>query len=174
MTLLAWGGIFIISLAALVKGAALFIDASVRVGQALKMPAFLIGVLLVGFGTSLPELVSSVLAVAAGSSEIVVGNVLGSNITNILLVLGIAGILGGTFYIRTDLLKFDLPVMAGSAFVLALMISDGNFSTGEGIVSLLMFVVYMSVILSSGTEDPSADNANKTTASVSYELGSSM
>ena len=167
MTLLAWSGIFIIALTALVKGAELFIDTSVRIGQALKMPAFLIGVLLVGFGTSLPELVSSVLAVAAGSSEIVVGNVLGSNITNILLVLGIAGILGGTFYIRTDLLKFDLPVMAGSAFVLALMISDGNFSTGEGIVSLLMFVVYMSVVLSSGTEDPGADNANKTTASVS-------
>ncbi len=87
-------------------------------------------------------------------------------IGHLLLVLGIAGILGGTFYVKTDLLKFDLPVMAGGAFVLALMISDGNFSIGEGIVSLLMFVVYLSVVLSSDTEDSGADNANKPAESV--------
>jgi len=85
----------------------------------------------------------------------VVGNVLGSNITNILLILGFVGVIGGTFHVKTDLLKFDLPVMAGSAFVLGLMLQDRRFSLGEGLVCLLMLGVYLAVMLRArgGCED---------------------
>ena len=150
MGVLGWAAVLILSLAVLVKGADLFVGAAVRAGNTLEMPPFLIGVVLVGFGTSLPELVSSVLAVPAGSSEIVIGNVLGSNITNVLLVLGLAGLLGGTFRVKTDLLRFDLPVMAGGAFLLGLMIEDGDFTTGEGVTCLLMLVVYLVGLMRSG------------------------
>ena len=143
MSVWLWSLVFCISLGVLVMASNLFISAAEQVGKALHMPPFLVGVVLVGFGTSLPELVSSVLAAIAGTSEIVIGNVLGSNITNILLILGLAGLLGGTFHVKTDLLKFDIPVMLGAAFVLSLMVLDQRFSTGEGIICLLMLSIYL-------------------------------
>ena len=154
----------VLGLAVLIKGADFFIHASVSVGRFLNLPSFVIGVILVGFGTSLPELVSSVLAVHAGSSEIVIGNVLGSNITNILLVLGVVGLIGGVFFVKTDLLKFDLPVLTGGAFILALMVRDGVFTTGEGVVCLVMLAIYLTAMVVS--EDGVRENppaANKPT-----------
>ncbi len=148
MGIWAWALIFCASLGVLVVAANMFINAAERIGKTLGMPPFLIGVLLVGFGTSLPELVSSIMAVHAGSSKIVVGNVLGSNVTNIFLILGIAGVVGGTFTVKIDLLKFDIPVMIGAAFVLSLMISNGRFSLGEGIICLMMLSIYLTVMLS--------------------------
>ena len=138
--------------------------AAEQAGKALRMPPFLVGVVLVGFGTSLPELVSSVMAVYAGSSEIVIGNVIGSNITNILLILGLAGVIGGTFYVKTDLLKFDLPVLLVSAFVLSLMVQDQQFSTGEGIICLLMLGIYLVAMLRSERQDPEESTPTKATA----------
>jgi cation:H+ antiporter len=141
--------VFCVSIAVLVVAANMFISAAEQAGQALGMPPFIVGVVLVGFGTSLPELVASVLAVLAGTSEIVIGSVIGSNITNILLVLGLAGVLGGTFKVKTDLLKFDIPVMLGAAFVLSLMVLDGHFSTGEGFICLIMLSIYLIPMLRS-------------------------
>jgi len=149
MSVWVWSLIFCVSLAVLVWAADIFIDAAEQVGKALKMPPFLIGVVIVGFGTSLPELVASLVAVTAGSSEIVIGNVVGSNITNILLVLGVTGILGGTFLVKSDLLKFDIPVMLGATVVLSLMVSNGEFSTGEGIICLIMLTIYLIPVLRS-------------------------
>jgi len=147
MSILLWAIVFVVGLAVLVKGSDLFVTAADQVGRRLGMPPFVVGVLLIGFGTSLPELVSSLLAVAAGSTEIVVGNVLGSNITNILLIMGLAGLFGGPFRVTVDLLEFDLPVMIGSAFVLTMMLIDGSFTTGEGVVCIVMLGVYMTVML---------------------------
>lgn len=147
MQLLLWAAVLVVSLTVLVKASDLFITAADQIGRRLGMPPFVVGVLLVGFGTSLPELVSSLLAVAAGSTEIVIGNVLGSNITNILLIMGLAGLFGGPFQVKVDLLEFDLPVMIGSAVVLTMMLIDGSFSTGEGVVCIVMLGVYMTVML---------------------------
>jgi len=164
MSILLWSLVFCVSLGVLIVAANLFITAAEQAGKALRMPPFLIGVVLVGFGTSLPELVSSVMAVYAGSSEIVIGNVIGSNITNIPLILGISGMIGGTFLIKTDLLKFDLPVLLGSAFVLSLMVQDQRFSTGEGIICLLMLGIYLVAMLRSERQDPEESTPTKATA----------
>lgn len=164
MSVWIWSLVFCISLGVLVVAANLFINAAEKAGRALKMPPFIIGVILVGFGTSLPELVSSVLAVVAGSSEIVIGNVVGSNITNILLILGLAGVIGGTFHVKTDLLKFDIPVMLGAAFVLSLMVQDQRFSTGEGVICLLMLSIYLVSMLRS--KPVKADNAKHSPATI--------
>lgn len=75
--------IFIVSLAVLVKASDTFTVAAEKVGIALGMNPFIVGVTIVAIGTSLPELVSSLLAVSEGASEVVVGNVIGSNIANI-------------------------------------------------------------------------------------------
>ncbi len=107
------------------------------------MPHFIIGVVIVGAGTSLPELVSSVLAVIGGTSEIVVGNVLGSNMTNIFLILGIAGVVGKKLRISYDILEIDLPIFLGAALLIAFMIYDGNFSRGEAIICLLGLFLFV-------------------------------
>jgi cation:H+ antiporter len=67
--------------------------------------------------------------------------------------MGLAGLFGGPFRVKVDLLEFDLPVMVGSAFVLTMMLLDGLFTTGEGVVCLVMLSVYMTVMLRNESHD---------------------
>jgi len=87
-----WICVFIVSLFALLKSSDYFTNAAEKIGLTLGLPSFIIGVTIVAVGTSLPELISSIFAVASGNSEIVIGNVLGSNIANIFLVLGVVAV----------------------------------------------------------------------------------
>ncbi len=141
MNLFAWSGIFVIALAALVKGADLFIGAAERIGRASAMPPFLIGVVLVGFGTSLPELVSSILAVTTGTSEIVVGNVLGSNITNVLLVLG-------PLLIPDAVNSYSMPVFVAVALLLVIMTVDRRMTRGEGAFLIAFYAFFVGRLFS--------------------------
>ncbi|NQT50112.1 calcium/sodium antiporter [Candidatus Kuenenbacteria bacterium] len=138
-----WLGIFIASLAVLVKASDYFTESAEKIGRVLGMPAFIIGVTIVALGTSLPELVSSIIAVFAGSSEIVAGNVIGSNITNIFLVLGVAAIIGKKLKVGFELINVDLPILVGSSFILAITVWDGKFTFAEGIICLVGLVIYL-------------------------------
>jgi cation:H+ antiporter len=91
----------------------------------------------------MPELVSSVLAVIRGAPEIVAGNVVGSNIANLLLVLGLAGIIGGHLRVRFQLINVDLPFLAGSAFFLALVLWDGQVGRLEALLCLTGLAIYI-------------------------------
>ncbi len=143
LEILFWLVIFIVSLIVLVKSADSFTSAAERIGVAIGIPSFLVGVTIVAFGTSLPELMSSVLAVIEGSSEIVVGNVVGSNIANILLVLGVAALLGGSIHIAHDIMRVDIPVLVASAFLLFLMVWDGQFTFWESLLCLAGIFIYL-------------------------------
>ena len=92
MDLLIYIGIFIASLATLLKASDWFVDSAEAIGLSMGISPFIIGVTIVAFGTSLPELATSIASVFAGESEIVIGNVVGSNITNIALVLGLTAV----------------------------------------------------------------------------------
>ncbi|MBT4257967.1 calcium/sodium antiporter [archaeon] len=138
-----WIIVFIISLFALIKSSDIFTEKAEKIGLSLGMPSFVVGVTIVAIGTSLPELVSSIFAVIGGSSEIVLGNVLGSNIANIFLVLGIAAIIGKKLKISSGGIHIDLLFLIGSAFFLFLSLLDGVFSIGEGILSLLLGTIYI-------------------------------
>ncbi|MGM5488007.1 MAG: calcium/sodium antiporter [Nanobdellota archaeon] len=138
-----WILIFAVSLAVLVKSSDYFTDAAERLGLHFGIPAFLVGVTIVALGTSLPELISSLVAVFQDSSEIVFGNVVGSNIANIFLVLGVAAIIGKKFRIKYHLLDVDLPLLVGSAFLLAIFAWDLQFTAFEGIISLLGLAIYL-------------------------------
>ena len=107
------------------------------------MPRFIVGVTILAIGTSLPELVSSIFAVLSGTSEIVVGNVVGSNITNICLIIGLSAVLAKRMTTNYDLIGVDLPLFIGSALLFSLMIWDGSFSLPEGILSICGIVVYL-------------------------------
>jgi cation:H+ antiporter len=147
--ILLWILVFIVSVAVLSKSADYFTDAAEEVGQALKLPPFIIGVTIVALGTSLPELAASIVAVINGASEIVAANVIGSNITNIFLVLGVAGIVAKQLDISFELITVDLPLLVGSTFLVSFMMWDGLFSIGEGIICLATLVLYLHYTFSS-------------------------
>ncbi|NER38543.1 MAG: calcium/sodium antiporter [Oscillatoria sp. SIO1A7] len=159
--LLLWLGIFIVSLAVLVKSSDWFTDAAEKIGLLLGLPSFIIGVTIVSIGTSLPELVSSVVAVSQGSSEIVFGNVVGSNIANIFLIIGIASVASKKLNISYELIHVDLPLFVGSAFLLFLTVADRNYSSGEAIICIACFLVYCLYTISQrNPEEEDEDSEN--------------
>jgi cation:H+ antiporter len=143
LSVLLWALIFIVSLALLVKASDVFTDSAERIGIGFGISPFIIGVTIVAVGTSPPELVSSVLAVIKGSPEIVAGNVMGSNVTNIFLILGISAIIGKKMVTSYQLANVDLPIFVGSAFLVSLMVMDGAFSLPEALLCLACLLVYL-------------------------------
>jgi len=152
--LLLWLGIFLISMAVLVKAADYFTEAAEKIGLYFGLPAFIVGVTIVAVGTSLPELITSIIAATGGNSEIVAGNVIGSNIANIFLVLGIAAIIARKMQIEYELSQVDLPLLVGSAFLMAITIWDGIFTWKEGILCLLLLAVYLLYTIQTGEKHP--------------------
>lgn len=143
ITLLVWILIFVVSLYILIMASSYFTDAAERIGLAFGIPDFIVGITIVALGTSLPEIISSVFAVLQGSSEIVLGNVVGSNVTNIFLVIGLTAIVARKVKITYELVHIDLPLFMGSAVLLVLTIWDGRFSLFEAVLCLVAFCVYI-------------------------------
>jgi cation:H+ antiporter len=146
--------VFATSLAVLLVAARYFTLNAERIGLALGMSPFSVGVLIVAAGTSLPEMVSSIVAVNRGTSEIVVGNVLGANLSNLLLVMGVVAVAAprqvrlGEHYIL-----IDLHFLLGAAFMLALALKDGAISRPEGAFLVTGYVVYVLYLLKEGRTD---------------------
>jgi len=146
MSLLFWIGAFLISLAVLIKAADSFTNSAGKVGRFFGLSPFIVGVTIVSIGTSLPELASSISAVLRGATEIVAGNVVGSNIANILLVVGLAAVLSkkGRLQVTRNLINLDLPLLAGGSIILMLMfLWDGKVTFWEGIIALAGYLVYL-------------------------------
>ncbi len=144
MSLLMWIIVFVISLFALIKAAGYFTDAAEKIGLALGIPPFIVGVTIVAAGTSLPELASAIFAVTSGASEIMIGDVTGSNITNIFLVLGVTVILAKKIRIMHELIRVDLPILVGSAFFMTIISYDGTITRPEAFLALLGIFFYLS------------------------------
>jgi len=155
--LIIWLIIFIVSLFVLIKASDFFTDAAEKIGISLGISPFLIGVTIVSVGTSLPELISSITAVYQNSSEIVFGNVMGSNIANIFLIIGTASLISSPLNILYELINVDLPLFVGSAFLLGLTVLDSNFSINEAIICILGYVVYVFYTISSGKEEQQSE-----------------
>ncbi|MDP7457086.1 MAG: calcium/sodium antiporter [Candidatus Woesearchaeota archaeon] len=135
--------VLIVSLCVLVKESSIFTDRAEKIGLFFWLSPFIIGVTIVSIGTSLPELVSSLVAVFKGSTEIVIGNVVGSNIANICLVLALAAILAKKIKLNYSLMHVDLPLLMATSFLFALTIWDGVFSLGDALICLTAFFVYI-------------------------------
>ena len=143
--------IFIVSLGLLIFSSDRFIGASEKIGLGFGVSPFIIGVTVVAFGTSLPELMTSIVSVYYGSSEIVVGNVIGSNITNILLVVGISGVISGDMIIKRNLIGEDIPMLIASALLLWFCLQDLSFSLVEAILFCIALIIFLWNCIRSGT-----------------------
>lgn len=139
-------------LAVLVWAADKFTETAEKIGTILKIPSFIIGVTIVSIGTSLPELVTSMISVFKGpeASQIVVGNVMGSNIFNILIGIGLVVLITRTTIgVKRSLIDLDLPLLALSSTLLILMCLDGVINFYEGLILLAAFAVYIRYTMSS-------------------------
>jgi len=136
-----------VSLYFLSKSADWFTESAEKIGLWLRISPFLVGVTIVAIGTSLPELFSSIFAVIEGSSEIVAGNVIGSNITNILLILGVSALVAKKIKIEESFLRIDLMVFITSVFILFLVSLNGVITFVETLVLLTCFVTYIFYII---------------------------
>ncbi|HRQ06103.1 MAG TPA: calcium/sodium antiporter [Nitrosomonas halophila] len=129
-------------LALLVWSADRFIEGAAAVAHHSGMPPLLIGMVVVGFGTSAPELVVSVLAAMQGSPGMALGNAYGSNIVNIALILGVVALIS-PIHVHSRILRQELPLLAGATALAAWQIWDGHISRLDAAVLLAVFASLM-------------------------------
>lgn len=143
-------GILIAGFIFLVKGADFFVDGSSAIAKAFKIPSVVIGLTIVSFGTSLPELAVSVTSALQGLDGISFGNVVGSNIVNLMLVAGLTAIIS-PMKLEKSLMQKDFPFSILVAAVLLMLLADTFFtgaetdfiSRADGIILLLFFCIFM-------------------------------
>ena len=147
--ILPYAGLFILSLGVLLKASDWFIDSAEEIGLSLGISPYIIGVTIIAFGTSLPELATSVASVFADDSEIVIGNVVGSNITNIALVLGLVAIYVKNIELEGNIWKLDMPFLWFTAFLLWFVVRDQNVSYFEASLLLAGLIIFLAFSLKS-------------------------
>ena len=129
-------------LALLVWSADRFVEGSAVTARYFGMPPLLIGMVIVGFGTSVPELVVSALAAMQGNPGIALGNAYGSNITNIALILGVTALIS-PIAVHSQVLRKELPILTLATALAAGQLLDGEISRLDGVVLLLVFGILM-------------------------------
>ena len=134
--------LLIIGFVLLIKGADFFVEGSSSLARFLKIPSVIIGLTIVAMGTSAPEASVSINAALAGNNDIAVSNIIGSNIFNGLVVVGICAFISG-FKTNKDILKRDMPVNILITAILCVMIADGRLSRLEGILLLSGMIFYI-------------------------------
>jgi cation:H+ antiporter len=152
-------GLVGVGLAALVAGAEWLVRGAARVAARTGLSNVVIGLTVVAFGTSAPELAVSVGDVVRGGDEagtIAIGNVVGSNIANILLALGLAAAIGGSLVVAQRIVRIDVPLMIGASVLLLLFALDGGIGRVEGILFVVGLVVYVSWTVVAARAEPDA------------------
>mgnify|MGYP001325848151 CR=1 FL=1 len=132
---------FLLGLAALIVGAEALVRGASKLELSLRVSSLVVGLTVVAFGTSSPEVAVSVGAVAAGTTDIAIGNVVGSNIFNVLFILGACAVLA-PLAVSRQLVWRDVPLMVGASGVFALMALDGRLGLLDGALLTAAVVVY--------------------------------
>ena len=143
-------------LAVLYFGAEWLVAASARLAVRFGVKPLLVGVTIVAMGTSAPEFVVSVKAALDGVGGLAAGNVVGSNICNTALVLGLSALIC-PILISKQFFKFDIPVLIGASFLAWLFLSDGVIKAWEGVVILALFAGYMAYNIATAKPEEGAD-----------------
>lgn len=154
--------LLIIGLALLVWSSDVFIDGAASTATHMKISPLIIGVVVLGFGTSMPEIIVAILAALEGSPSLAIGNAIGSNIANIGLVLGITALITPVI-VKSSILKRELPVLLAISIGVYLLVLDGTLGTWDGVILLAVLVTVMTwMIKSNKALDPSDPLAQET------------
>lgn len=140
---------FLIGLALVMLGARWMVDSSVSIAQMFGVSDAVIGLTIVAAGTSLPEVIASLIATLKGEREIAIGNVVGSNIYNILAIIGLSGALVPSgLKVSPSLLFFDIPIMIAAAVLCFVFFWTGRkLSRIEGLIFILLYALYTAVLI---------------------------
>ena len=152
--------VLLIGFLLLVKGADWFVEGASSIAKKIKIPSFVIGLTIVAFGTSAPELAVSVTAALKGSNDIAIGNVVGSNIFNTLVVLGMSAAIM-PIIVEKGMIKRDYPMSIFVSLLLGVLAMDTilwkkpgmQIGRGDGIILLLVFAVYMFMTVKAGIQN---------------------
>ncbi len=139
----------------LIKGADLFVDGASGIALNLKVSKMLIALTIVAFGTSAPEFAVSIKSILSGNGDIVLGNVIGSNILNIVLILGVSALFH-SLTVKNNTVKKELPITMLITTLFAVLLSDhifdknlvNTFTRSDGIILLLFFLVFIYYLIS--------------------------
>ena len=141
--------LLIVGMALLVKGADWFVDGSSKIAKAMKIPPLVIGLTLVSMGTSMPEASVSINSSVNGLTDMSIGNIVGSDIFNTLLILGVSALIV-PLSIGRDIKVYDIPVMVGIYVLLILFafaITPLRLDWWEGVIFLALFVGYTAFLI---------------------------
>lgn len=169
--------LLIIGFILLIKGADIFVDGASSTAQNFKVSKMLIGLTIVAFGTSAPEFAVSMSALASENTDMVLGNVIGSNILNILLILGIAAVIN-PITIKDNTVKKELPLTLLISTLLVVLFLDVSLGNGtinqitraDGIVILLFFLVFLYYLITLAKQK----KASKDDEKPQFKLGKSL
>ena len=145
--------LLIIGFFLLVKGADYFVEGSSAIARLLKVPSVVIGLTIVAMGTSAPEAAVSITAGLAGSNELALSNVIGSNLFNLVLIVGICALIK-PFIVDQSIMKRDFPIAILSSVLLLFFIRDDYLSRAEGLILLLLMAAYLVMTVLSAIRNP--------------------
>lgn len=148
----------------LIKGADMFVDGASKVAQKMKVPLIVIGLTIVAFGTSAPEAAISITSACQDNAGIAVGNVIGSNIMNILIILGISSLFA-VLPVKKTTKNYEIPFVIFITVVLLLLGLDGNIGKLDAVILLVLFAaffVYLILLSRKGGADAGDDVAQLT------------
>ena len=174
--------LLILGFVMLIKGADIFVDGASSLARNFKLSTMFIGLTIISFGTSAPELAVSIQALLKGSGDIILGNVVGSNILNILLIIGISSLFH-PLIVKDNTVKKELPIIILFSSLLIVLIMDSIFDLGkntfsrqDGIILLLFFSVFLYYLIAlmkhdQNTNDDEPIKYNKKKSTLFIVLG---
>lgn len=171
--------LLIVGFILLIKGADIFVDGASSTAQNFRVSKMLIGLTIVAFGTSAPEFAVSISALASGSPDMVIGNVVGSCILNILLILGVAAVIR-PIKIKTNTVSKELPLCLLISITLAVLFLDqlingaaeNQFTRSDGLIVVLFFLVFLYYLVTLARQ--SKENKTERNEKPQYKLGKSL
>lgn len=146
----------ILGLVIMIWGADLLVRGASRLATAVGISPLVVGLTVVAFGTSSPELAVSVMSAFKGQADLALGNVVGSNIFNILLILGISALIV-PLIVAQQLVRFDVPVMIGASLVILLMGMDGKIGRIDGVFLFAAVIAYTVFLIRQSRREESAE-----------------
>ena len=145
----------LVGLFVLVRAGDVFVEAAAQLARSLKMSSVVIGAIVLGFGTSAPELVVSTIAAWRGNAALGVGNIVGSNVANLSLVLGVAALIT-PIALTSSVIKRQAPLSIAAVVAFAVTVVDGNLSRSEGTILFVLLVGAMIVLVKTPEENSSS------------------
>ena len=153
--------LLIVGFVFLIKGSDFFVDGASSIASILKIPTVLVGLTIVAFGTSAPEAAVSITSSLTGSNAMAVSNVIGSNLFNMLMVIGVSALLGDLL-MEKKVLDKDLPFLVGITALWAVFIIIGwNITNIEGIILLIILIAYIAYLVHDSRKSSDANEVEK-------------